>query len=177
MQKRFVLVVLGTCLSFVPTFASNRSTDVIIPLPSPAPVQNADNIYCRGLLGATLRATSNAFEGAGIHGSLYHATDHIVVQVADGKLYLYRQDEFEAGNATRPSGMTVVVNDTDLVATSSERTFPGAFITVFTLNRATGLASWTTSQSSYFAGSATDGHPHPRLEEIYLSCGARRQEN
>lgn len=135
----------------------------------------AGTLFCNATLGTVLEGRSEDYAlvaagvtKPGIFAKAFEATDRVVVEIFEDKIYMFRRDEFESGKSSRDFPLAIIENSaTNLVAIATGLVPPkGA--TILTLNRKTGIASWTSTMS---VGLLTDS---PRIEAIYLTCGARR---
>ncbi len=166
-----VMIALVLLFSCTASFAAEQET-ITVPFPKVTVDYHADNFFCKATLGTVLEGTSRTsklvslgVEKAEISAKAYHASDRIVVEISGGKLYMFNRDEFDRGKTTRDFPFEIIENsETNLVAIATGIIEPrGA--NIFTLNRKTGIASWTIVMS---VGLPSDS---PRIDAIYLSCG------
>lgn len=172
---RLALIIAAiTLLTNAPVLAAEEKT-VTAPFPKIGVPPVSGNLYCNATLGTVLEGRSNDHKlvtagvaKAGVLAKSFEVTDRLVIEVLERKLYMFRRDEFETGKSSRDFPLEIIENSrTNLVAVVTGLIAPkGA--TIFTLNRKTGVGSWTSVMS---VGLMTDS---PRIEAIYLTCGARR---
>jgi hypothetical protein len=157
------------------TIAAAEEKVVSAPFPSTSLDSRASNLFCNAAVGTVLQAWSSADKAVslaaqkpGLFAKALHGTDKVVLEILDAKLYMFRRDEFESGKTSRDFPLDIIEHsETNLVATATGVLKPkGA--TVVTLNRKTGLASWTTVMSVGVTSAS------PRVEAVYLVCGARK---
>jgi hypothetical protein len=168
-------VMIALIMLFVNTtiLAAEQKT-ITVPFPRANIDSRADNFFCNGTLGTVLQGDSGKSDlgmgKAGIFAKAYHASsDRMVVEISAGKLYMFNRDEFESGKTTRDFPLEIVENsETNLVAVAYGLIKPKT-VTIFTLNRKTGIGSWTVVNSINIPLSDS-----PRIDAIYMTCGGRK---
>jgi hypothetical protein len=158
---------------------NSEAEEKTIEIPFPASDIDPDAVryYCTATLGTALSGTSRNYELArlglvkpGLSATAHSRTDRIVLEIARKGVFLFARDEFEAGKTTRDFPMQVIEDAKDNLVASGADLSAARTVTVVTLNRKTGIATWTSILSGGFVSDTT------KVEATYLTCGAGRNE-
>lgn len=171
-----MMIALVLLFASTTSFAAGPEA-ITVPFPKVTVDYHAHNFFCNAALGTVLQGTSRTsksvslgVEKAEISAKAYHASDRIVVEISGRKLYMFNRDEFERGKTTRDFPFEIIENsETNLVAIATGIIEPKG-VNIFTLNRKTGIASWTVVMS---VNPLSDS---PRIDAMYLSCGGPKDQ-
>jgi hypothetical protein len=163
------------------SYAEDKKT-LVIPFPK-ADVNVKSNVfYCDATVGTGLDGREKdvmqdfpdfiSSRGLGLSGTAYFAKDRLVIVVRPERrlLELYHRDEFEAGGSSQAVPYDIIDDKTDtIVATATNTLVSPPPISVITLNRKNGIATWTTVLSYDFI------IHNARIDAEYLTCGVRKK--
>lgn len=163
----FVVVVI-----FGPVWALTDEKSLSTVFPAPIVFPKSNFYYCSATLGAYMYAREADVKQVrrGLYANVSHPTDRVIIEISGEKVFLFRKDEFEGGLSRKDAPMEIIHDtETDLVAIDVGDNVKGKVIDVVTLNRKTGLGSWSNVRSiDGFTG-------NPNMQAYYLSCGPREK--
>jgi len=162
-------------------FAADEKT-VVVPFPQFSISDKSGIFYCDATVGTSLdggdkkaMADFPSFidsRGLGLSAKAYQSKDQMVIVVHPERklLELFRRDEFERGKNNQGYPYNIVDDKSDtIVATTTNDLVSPPPLSVITLSRKNGIATWTTVLSYDFITH------NARVDAQYLTCRARNK--
>jgi len=177
-MRKFIVAGFASAALFAPLSAPVRGADeqtVVVPFPTTTTSRLGKVFYCDATVGAYLDALSKEKEvpisnwpKSGMRATAYKPTDRLVLVIEESGnlLTLYKREAFESGKANGDPFDIAYKSADVIIATVLVTALPS--IAVVTLDRKTGIATWTTTKSHDFL---TEG---PRVDTEFFSCGPRK---
>lgn len=155
---------------------------VIVPFPNSPIIDKSDVFYCDASVGTSLdggdkkaMADFPSFidsRGLGLSAKAYQSKDRMVIVVHSERklLELFSRDEFEGGKSNQGYPYNIVDDKSGIiVATTTNDLVSPPPLSVITLSRKNGIATWTTVLPYDFITH------NARIDAQYLTCGARKK--
>ncbi|MBN2123543.1 MAG: hypothetical protein JW821_04570 [Deltaproteobacteria bacterium] len=157
-----LLIVLVFLLSS-PSAAWETDKELTIPLPSPVEIRESERCVCDTLVGTSMRASENSKKF--VTATVMQGTERVAFEVAEDALH-FRSGADAETKEREPARFRIIHNrDQRLVAVLYTLTERGFIIDVFNLDKRTGIALWTRTNSS-----DPSGIGYPSVKSTYLFC-------
>ena len=148
---------------------------VSVPFPQGHVDPHTSILYCDSAADTELMAASpdsayvqSQAGPAALRAIARRGTDRVVVELDKDQLYLFPRADFEKGNASKDFPMEIIANTAGNLVAKTVDPVSARSVTVLTLDRERGLGTWTIVDSKF---PMLNG---PRVESMYLVCGARK---
>lgn len=172
---RLTAIVVGITAVTISSQGFPEDNRVSVPFPQGHVDPRASVLYCDSVADTELMAASpdsayvqSEAGPAALSAIARRGTDRVVVELDKEQLYLFSRADFEKGNVSRDFPMDIIENTTGDLVANANAPVSHRGVTVFTLDRRSGVATWTTIDSKF---PMLNG---PRVESMYLVCGARK---
>lgn len=168
-------IAVGMIAMSASTQVFPEDKQVSVPFPHGHVDPHASVLYCDSVADTELMAASpdsayvqSQAGPAALNAIARRGTDRVVVELDKEKLYLYSRADFEKGTVSRDFPLDIIENTAGNLVAKANVPVSARGVTVFTLDRSSGLGTWTIVDSKF---PMMNG---PRVESMYLLCGARK---
>ena len=180
---RFI-VCMGFMVASLDSIAEQKQ--ITVPVPNTAISENVTVIYCDTIVGAYLGKLGEDVnhKQSGNKEELYANVDdkqwdRLIIEISQGTLYVHHREDFEEGKLfwghSSPLEIQSGSAQQSLIALGYDRRPKSAAVTVFTLNRITGVGLWTVTRDTLWAKDMPSAKNYPAATAAYLSCGSRKK--